>query len=258
MASYAELLTSEEWKEKRSKILKRDNFTCVECRNANLFANVKKGFVEKSHIIPNLLVINKFDNIPKEGTLVKKDIYKVISNYNIFVYYENNNNNDFLNLLAIRKLIERERFEYIQQPYNIFIEEVKSLKSRIIDTEKMLQIEKKVKEYKIVEIQDFTEDEIKHFEWLLVKGLHVHHTYYKINTQPWDYPDESLKTYCWICHENLHKTVKIPVLDENNKEINRYTPCSRCCGAGVFPEYRHIQAGICFRCDGARYEELIK
>jgi hypothetical protein len=31
--------------------------------------------------------------------------------------------------------------------------------------------------------------------------LHVHHRYYLKNTEPWDYPSESLITLCESCHE---------------------------------------------------------
>lgn len=36
----------------------------------------------------------------------------------------------------------------------------------------------------------------------------------------------------------------------------RLTPCHRCKGAGFFPEFRHVSNGVCFRCNGSRYEEL--
>jgi hypothetical protein len=31
--------------------------------------------------------------------------------------------------------------------------------------------------------------------------LAIHHTFYKANCDPWDYPDESLVTLCRSCHE---------------------------------------------------------
>lgn len=37
-----------------------------------------------------------------------------------------------------------------------------------------------------------------------------------------------------------------------------YTPCHRCQGVGYISIYKHVQNGICFRCRGQRYEELIK
>lgn len=49
----------------------------------------------------------------------------------------------------------------------------------------------------------------------------------------------------------------IPILDLHGIEIGKYTNCERCAGAGYFPEYDHINSGVCFRCDGNRFEELI-
>ena len=34
--------------------------------------------------------------------------------------------------------------------------------------------------------------------------LHVHHLQYDKNKDPWDYPSESLITYCKICHRDAH------------------------------------------------------
>lgn len=47
-------------------------------------------------------------------------------------------------------------------------------------------------------------------------SLHIHHTYYKNGVDIWDYPDDSLLTYCEFCHkivEYLKKenSVLIPI-----------------------------------------------
>jgi len=94
-------------------------------------------------------------------------------------------------------------------------------------------------------------------KYIYVPSLHVHHKYYQEGLKPWEYPDSALITYCWVCHEKLHATTQVPKLDTQGNEIGKLTPCMRCAGAGIFPEFRHIQAGICFRCNGACYEELI-
>ena len=95
------------------------------------------------------------------------------------------------------------------------------------------------------------------FNWSEVKNLHVHHKYYQRSKSPWDYPNEALVTLCWKCHEDIHSKEKTKWLDENGQVLGSLTPCSRCFGAGVFPEFNHVQNGICFRCDGAKYEEFI-
>jgi len=35
-------------------------------------------------------------------------------------------------------------------------------------------------------------------------ALAVHHTYYEAGTAPWEYPDDSLITWCEECHEARH------------------------------------------------------
>jgi hypothetical protein len=79
----------------------------------------------------------------------------------------------------------------------------------------------------------------------------------KKNNLPWEYPTEALTTLCWECHEELHKNEKVKYLNENGLEIGNLTPCTRCFGAGWFPEFNHIKNGICFKCNGLKYEEFI-
>ena len=89
--------------------------------------------------------------------------------------------------------------------------------------------------------------------------LHVHHRFYVLGRLPWEYMDEELTTLCNWCHWKLHENEKIKIYQETNQGLKELvlTTCSRCNGAGVFPEYSHVQAGICFKCSGARFEELI-
>jgi 5-methylcytosine-specific restriction endonuclease McrA len=83
--------------------------------------------------------------------------------------------------------------------------------------------------------------------------LHVHHKLYYLNRLPWNYMDNELISLCSECHENLHKNNKIKVLDENNNAI-KVEYCDRCNGTGHLPQFNHIQAGICFKCDGERFK----
>ena len=101
--------------------------------------------------------------------------------------------------------------------------------------------------------------------------LQVHHRFYIIEKTcpqsnkfiynlPWDYPEQALITVCKKCHENIHKTQKIPFVEEISpgKYVEKkLTPCRRCGGRGRFSRYKHIESGICFRCRGKRFEELI-
>lgn len=90
-----------------------------------------------------------------------------------------------------------------------------------------------------------------------IKGLHVHHKYYQVDKLAWEYDDSALICLCWFCHEKEHKDMSIKVYDRDMKHIDNYKYCTRCYGAGWFPEYTHVQKGICFRCNGARYEQVI-
>ncbi|MGI4870062.1 MAG: hypothetical protein ACRYFX_02655 [Janthinobacterium lividum] len=87
--------------------------------------------------------------------------------------------------------------------------------------------------------------------------LEVHHKYYVFKNYPWEYPDDALVTLCNWCHQDVHDTTVIPVYSHTGEALG-YTPCHRCNGSGSFPEYSHVQSGVCFRCGGARYEELIQ
>jgi 5-methylcytosine-specific restriction endonuclease McrA len=101
--------------------------------------------------------------------------------------------------------------------------------------------------------------------------LQVHHTFYSVqkldlkknkftHKLPWEYLDEALVTVCNKCHQEIHKTTKIPVFEEvrpGKYAQKDFTPCRRCKAMGYFSYYKHVQQGICFRCSGQRFEELI-
>jgi hypothetical protein len=108
-------------------------------------------------------------------------------------------------------------------------------------------------------LEQFTEIHFnpKLTNWDFFYGLHVHHQYYQNNCMPWEYPKDALITLCWQCHEDVHKNEKVKHLNEFGEYIGELNYCQRCFGAGWFPEYNYVQNGICFRCNGARYEELI-
>ena len=89
--------------------------------------------------------------------------------------------------------------------------------------------------------------------------LDIHHKIYVLNKMPWENFDQDLETMCNWCHWELHEKEKIEAyyLKDGKLVSAKMTPCYRCHSAGRFPEYAHIEAGICFRCEGKRFEELI-
>jgi hypothetical protein len=89
--------------------------------------------------------------------------------------------------------------------------------------------------------------------------IHVHHKFYIKNFLPWQYASQDLISYCNWCHFEFHKENKVKIFELISGELHElnYSTCRRCNGAGWFPEYRKIQNGVCFRCHGLKYEELI-
>ena len=88
--------------------------------------------------------------------------------------------------------------------------------------------------------------------------LHVHHLYYLESKHPWEYANEALITLCNSCHLKTHETEVIPVYRmENESRIKiPVETCSRCYGAGCFPQYKKVENGVCFKCSGSRYTNL--
>lgn len=89
--------------------------------------------------------------------------------------------------------------------------------------------------------------------------LHVHHKFYVLGRLPWEYTLDELTTLCHSCHWELHQNERVKVYKETFEGIEELTitPCDRCNSAGIFPEYSHVQGGVCFKCNGARFNELL-
>ncbi len=86
--------------------------------------------------------------------------------------------------------------------------------------------------------------------------MQVHHKVYFRGRLPWDYDKIYLVTLCDRCHFHYHQKYKVKVYDDFNQELDYHT-CERCNGAGWFPEYSHVQQGICFLCLGNRFTSPI-
>ncbi len=90
--------------------------------------------------------------------------------------------------------------------------------------------------------------------------LNIHHKLYIFNKLPWDYLDSDLETICNWCHWELHKTEKVKsyTIVDGKFVPTSLTPCKKCNGAGWFPQYEHVEGGLCFRCLGFKFDELIQ
>lgn len=83
--------------------------------------------------------------------------------------------------------------------------------------------------------------------------LEVHHKRYIYNRLPWEYKNDDLITLCNHCHTDFHQNNKVPVYSEDELIELEYEICDRCNGYGYLPEYRHVQNGVCFKCQGEKY-----
>lgn len=239
MLTYSELLNTVEWKSKRLEILKHNLF-CQHCKNCDLLSDLSIGYIKKSTDGDNLFFPRAsaqgidYDSrvmFKNAGTImlciydIQNISFKKTNNYVIYFDTENSNN-----------------------PLDYSVIAIAEIGPHIINLDKLY-----FKSNNPYRQRDF----IISTTFVKVNGLHIHHTYYQDEKLPWEYPNESLMVLCWKCHESLHKQCKIPRLNEKGQIISELTPCLRCFGMGYFPEYLHVENGICFRCRGARYEEFI-
>lgn len=88
-------------------------------------------------------------------------------------------------------------------------------------------------------------------------NLQIHHLKYIKNRFPWEYDNDDLMTLCNYCHFETHENTDIPVFDEKGNQIMGYEKCDRCLGTGVLDIYQHVQGGVCFKCNGNRYNTIL-
>ncbi|MFC6996389.1 hypothetical protein [Rufibacter roseus] len=228
--NYQEQLSSDNWQAKRVAILKRDNKRCLLCRNGNLFSYGEIAYI--NGFMPS-----------KTGTAVdlklsdSREIYAFIPR-GVMPKVDNG-------LLVVISRQSKRELENIEKEAVVFLA-VENHTEGLYDRQDKF-------EANIDELKSFDLETVK---WGYIGGLHIHHTYYQHGLLAWEYPDEALQTLCYICHEQTHKAGKTPVRGADGRVIGEYHNCDRCNGAGYFPRYRHVNGGVCFRCKGARYEEL--
>ena len=89
--------------------------------------------------------------------------------------------------------------------------------------------------------------------------LHVHHHYYLLDSLPWEYNDKVLITYCSLCHHKWHQENTATVYQKRDGKYFKLmlTPCDRCNGVGSLAQFDYYMNGVCFKCKGARYDQLI-
>lgn len=237
MTDYEELLKSPKWKNKRDNIVERDKNTCTNCRNVLLFNNSILCRVHSNLVTSEWQVV-------RVGELLGRSRYKLFVPTQRFRPLERG----YLVLVAPLQNVEKE----FEKSATLIASKNETEKDILIQ---LLRSKIGVEDERFIQAVAVHRESI-HNEWKHIKGLEVHHKYYQLGLMPWEYDDDALTTLCWYCHGELHKNGKVPVLDEYGNNLGEYTNCYRCHGAGTFPDFSHVQSGICFRCNGAKYEEL--
>jgi hypothetical protein len=89
--------------------------------------------------------------------------------------------------------------------------------------------------------------------------LHLHHTYYVRNTLPWEYPESCFKVVCGDCHGKIHEEEIILMYPNFTlTQSENVTPCDRCNGLGYLSHFHYVEDGVCFKCKGAGFNELLE
>ncbi len=261
--TYIELLQSVEWVKKRNEIINRDENKCQSCFNQKYLEKTILPFNVRPHADKSILLLGE---APFEIIVDKKKSYfsdlKKKSKESILIILDTLDGkiqvlgNCVLNISFTNDDLMREHENLINKQLEKYDTARKdAIKKYLMDTTLKNNLElKKSFFYRYLRENIDNENSIR---WFNIKNLHVHHKYYQIGKLPWEYPNEALVTLCWDCHETLHKNLHIPLINELGLRIGKLRPCSRCFGAGSFPEFSHIQNGICFRCYGAKYDEYI-
>ena len=248
--SYQQQLECPEWESCRNSILERDEHRCCLCgrgpslkipfENANYYLGVdySKNEVDctKANISPHLKLVDfaktwnehsvKFGNIPNTNVMGMLSI----EGYFLYVSVGKNDIKDISSFknASVAKVICNDGYE-----------------ANIVYFEKS-DLENKTFPRVYIHNTPLT--------------LQVHHKQYFTGLLAWEYNHNDLVTLCNECHLKVHKYLPAKVYTKVGDVIKvmNYTPCHRCNGTGYFPQYKYVENGVCFRCRGERFEELIQ
>lgn len=238
---YSDLLNTSEWKEKRINIIQRDKSCCTNCGKTQSinYLNFNISFQTKDRLkSQNVVYENKsIDSVKSELGIEKIVVLK--SPYQEGTYCGITETGRLF-LVNWEKVKEASKDELVisrgttELGMNIFI--IGKLGQHFFDDAFAIPV---LSEKSVI--------------------MHVHHKFYIKDKLPWEYDNEALITLCNWCHWELHTKTIIPIYTLLSGELHElnFTPCNRCNGAGVFLEFNHVQNGVCFKCNGNRYEELI-
>jgi len=227
MDKYDELLKDDRWTQRRYEILIRDFLTCKNCNNEQIIKTSKKA-----DVIKQVKYSQCFDKHRIPYGL--SNIYKVIIND---IHTESSYPTHICLWSELHGAVNISNL-------NIYY----SLSNTPSDYGSETSCEIRLIQNPLNNVK---------YRTVYARCLHVHHEYYQDNTLPWDYPDDALRTLCWMCHEELHAEQPVKWLNEYGFPKGVLKPCERCYGAGYIPKYSHVENGICFKCNGAKYSSFM-
>ncbi len=238
---YAELLLTDEWKEKRALILQRDTHFCTSCHSgASIYIHGRHlYYTDGDYVKQEQIVRTDLSRAFIKDTFKIEEISILRSSFHSNCFFGASNNGI---LFACRDWNLAKEFPIDELLFHFIILDSGYLMPFIDIPVKELNEEN-------ILLPKFSDRKIQ---------LHVHHNFYIHKNLPWDYEDDALITLCNWCHWELHQKEAVPVYTmDGTGELYEmsYELCSRCGGAGFFPEYEHVQRGVCFQCGGARYFE---
>ena len=240
---YHAQLQSQEWQKKRDKILNRDNHRCQMCgKGQSLYVKFKDQYwnigIDYDGYTSSVILSNNFDTFEFKSLICTETI-KICKINNVLVGVSDN---------GVLGGVDIENINVLNSPDNLKINLVKhnsGLLSFVVREKNNHSSSINVKNAPYISDNPII--------------LNVHHKHYIIQHKAWEYNDEDLVTLCNTCHTKIHQTIGVKVYSDENGYMRQIhlTPCSRCAGTGYFPEYKHVENGVCFKCRGARFEELI-
>ena len=217
--TYQEQLQTQNWIEKRLQILERDSHCCNKCQlERPRFLGLLQGFGIKT-----------IEQMRKEeyGIIWSAEEDK---NYITQLLEKNgcilvrNNYCDFSTLIGEKDATK----ELSQLKFALQREDIYTKKSH----------------YKMICFFDDITDDYK------FPDLNIHHKYYLLGKNAWEYDNDALITLCVSCHMSEHETQQIYVYSMVGEVLFKAETCGKCKGSGYLPEFHYFQNGVCFQCFG--------
>ncbi len=263
---YSDILNSPNWQKKRREILERDNNMCQRCGYSNLIKDDKIKSIHYyllPHVIKNAIKLN---NGSRSGIFSYKSTFQDKENpekkLEYYFYSDIDNDYDSISDNMVFSMIINKRISSMSNlPFQGSSLNIQPMNHMLLNKDNCI-LRKNFKEQVYnnkVYIKDFegvwvTFEQNKYLYAKTGYELQVHHKCYRKNIDPCFQNNNDYITLCNSCHKIIHASQEIPFYINNNNHV-LMNCCDRCTGTGNIPIYKHIQGGVCFKCNGFGYLE---